>query len=49
MKILLRAVIVVSCRHSISRITQSGFATPTTIDFVEISGWSTHDTREVQI
>ena len=37
-------VIVVSCCHSISRIAQSVLATPTTIHFVEISGWSTHDT-----
>ena len=42
-KKLLTAVIVVSCRHSISRIAQSVLATPTTIHFVEISGWSTHD------
>ena len=42
-KKLLTAVIVVSCRHSISRIAQSVFAT-TTIQFVEISGWSNHDT-----
>ena len=43
-KKLLTAVIAVSCRHSISRIAQSVLATPTTIHFVEISGWSTHDT-----
>ena len=43
-KKLLRAVFVVSCRHSILRIAQSVFATPMTIHFVEISGWSTHDT-----
>ena len=43
-KKLLTAVIVVSCRHSNSGIAQSALGTPTTIHFVEISGWSTHDT-----
>ena len=43
-KKLLTAVIVVSCSHSISRSAQSVLATPTTIHFVEISEWSTHDT-----
>ena len=43
-KKLLTAVLVVSCRHSISRIAQSVLATLTTIHFFEISEWSTHDT-----
>ena len=43
-KKLLRAFIVVRCRYSILPLAQSVLATPTTVHFVEISRWSTHDT-----
>ena len=45
---ILFVFIAVRCRYSISQFSQSVFAKPMTALFVEISGWSTHDTMSLQ-